>query len=233
MDLCEGNSPVTGEFPSQTPVTRSLDAFLDLHTWTNGWANHRDAGDMGRHCAHYDVTIMQLNVMKTPGNICEIPRETQRCSSQPFCQVIIVPACHLQLDCVGSRPWMREQNTRLDLLLYPLPRRLKCLNKNSSDCQADSMRALKHPHMPRPKSIVINLLARGRFGSNFIGVIFKRIIQKSSVSTCCEIVPRWMLQNLTNENSTFVQVKAWCRQATSHYLRQLWPRFMSLYGRRY
>ena len=29
--LCEGNSPVTGEFSSQRPVTRSFDAFFDLH----------------------------------------------------------------------------------------------------------------------------------------------------------------------------------------------------------
>ena len=26
--------------------------------WTNGWINHRDAGDLKRHCAHYDVTVM-------------------------------------------------------------------------------------------------------------------------------------------------------------------------------
>ena len=29
--LCAGNSPVTGEFPSQRPVTLSCDAFFDLH----------------------------------------------------------------------------------------------------------------------------------------------------------------------------------------------------------
>ena len=29
LTLCEGNSPVTGEFPSQRPVTRSFDAFFD------------------------------------------------------------------------------------------------------------------------------------------------------------------------------------------------------------
>ena len=28
--LCPGNSPVTGEFPSQRPVTRSFDVFFDL-----------------------------------------------------------------------------------------------------------------------------------------------------------------------------------------------------------
>ena len=30
LALCEGNPPVTGGFPSQRPVTRSLDVFYDL-----------------------------------------------------------------------------------------------------------------------------------------------------------------------------------------------------------
>ena len=30
LALCEGNSPVTGEFPSRRPVTRSFDVFFDL-----------------------------------------------------------------------------------------------------------------------------------------------------------------------------------------------------------
>ena len=35
LALCAGNSLVTGEFPAQRPVTRSFDAFLDLHQ--NKW----------------------------------------------------------------------------------------------------------------------------------------------------------------------------------------------------
>ena len=31
LALCGGNSPATGEFPSQRPVTRSFDVFFDLH----------------------------------------------------------------------------------------------------------------------------------------------------------------------------------------------------------
>ena len=31
LALCAGNSPVTGEFPSQRPATRSFDVFFDLH----------------------------------------------------------------------------------------------------------------------------------------------------------------------------------------------------------
>ena len=36
--------------------------------------------------------------------------------------------------------------------------------------------------------------------------------------------------DLTDDKSTLVQVMACCRQATSHYLSQCWPRFMSPYG---
>ena len=30
LAICAGNSPVTGEFPAQMPVTRSFDVFFDL-----------------------------------------------------------------------------------------------------------------------------------------------------------------------------------------------------------
>ena len=43
-----GEVTSTGEVPSQRPVTRSFDVFLGL------W----DAGDLRRHRAHYDVTVM-------------------------------------------------------------------------------------------------------------------------------------------------------------------------------
>ena len=31
LDICAGNSPVPGEFPTQRPVTQSFDVFFDLH----------------------------------------------------------------------------------------------------------------------------------------------------------------------------------------------------------
>ena len=31
LAICAGNSPVTGEFPAQRPVTRSFDVFFDRH----------------------------------------------------------------------------------------------------------------------------------------------------------------------------------------------------------
>ena len=39
-----------------------------------------------------------------------------------------------------------------------------------------------------------------------------------------------MPQNLANEKSVLVQVMHWCRQATSHYLSQCWPKSMTPCG---
>ena len=71
------NSPFTCEFPAQRPVTRSFDVFL-ICTWINGWVNNREAGDLRRHNAHYDVTVMVLIdisfiVMSMKLNVCVFP----------------------------------------------------------------------------------------------------------------------------------------------------------------
>ena len=55
--ICVGNSPVTGEFPAQRPVTRSFDVSFDLRL-NEGWVNNREAGDLKPRRTHYDVTIM-------------------------------------------------------------------------------------------------------------------------------------------------------------------------------
>ena len=39
-----------------------------------------------------------------------------------------------------------------------------------------------------------------------------------------------MPQDFTDDKSTLAQVTTWCRQATSHYLGQCWPRSVSPYG---
>ena len=63
LNLCAGNSPVTGEFPSQKPVTRSFDVFFDLrYACTTDWVNNRDAGGLRRHRAHYEVDVMTVSV---------------------------------------------------------------------------------------------------------------------------------------------------------------------------
>ena len=55
LDLCAGNSPVTGEFPAQSQWRGLL-----ICTWIHGWVNNREAGDLRRRGAHYDITVMHM-----------------------------------------------------------------------------------------------------------------------------------------------------------------------------
>ena len=73
-------------------------------------------------------------------------------------------------------------------------------------------------------------LSPGKYGDDFKSILFKLLIQNSSLGAHCKSVLRWMSQNLTSEMSTLVQVMAWCRQPTSHYLDQCCPRSLMPYG---
>ena len=56
LDICAGNSPVSGEFPAQRPVTRSFDIIFDVRlnkqlskqSW--GWWFEMQSGSLWRHC---------------------------------------------------------------------------------------------------------------------------------------------------------------------------------------
>ena len=61
-------------------------------------------------------------------------------------------------------------------------------------------------------------------------LIFKLILVIDDWGICCEIALIWMSLDFTDDQSTLVQVMAWCRQASSHYLSQCWPRYLSSYG---
>ena len=56
LALCAGNSPVTGEFPTQRPVTRSFDVFFDMRVNTRlskqswGWCFAPPVSSLWCHC---------------------------------------------------------------------------------------------------------------------------------------------------------------------------------------
>ena len=72
LAICVGNSPVPGEFPTQRPVTRSFDIFIDLHPnkrlskqWWGWWfetspcplRRHRNDSTVTRHMS---VNVSQI-----------------------------------------------------------------------------------------------------------------------------------------------------------------------------
>ena len=58
LAFCAGNSPVTGEFLAQRPVTRSFDVVFDLCP-KQQLANSGDGGDLRRNCSRCDVIVME------------------------------------------------------------------------------------------------------------------------------------------------------------------------------
>ena len=65
--LCAGNSPVTGEFPAQRPVTQSFDVFFDLYLYKRlrkqswGWWFETPSRPFWRHCnwQTHDFSVLQ------------------------------------------------------------------------------------------------------------------------------------------------------------------------------
>ena len=66
LAICAGNSPVSGEFSAQWPVTRSFDVFFDLcpnkrlskQSW--GWWFETPSGPLWRHSNRHRVIVSLL-----------------------------------------------------------------------------------------------------------------------------------------------------------------------------
>ena len=57
LAICAGNSPVTSETPHEGQGRGTL-MFSLICAWINGWVINREAGDLRRRRAHYDVTVI-------------------------------------------------------------------------------------------------------------------------------------------------------------------------------
>ena len=50
--------PLCGEFTSHKGQWRGALMFSLICAWINGWVNNGEAGNLRRHCAHYDVIVI-------------------------------------------------------------------------------------------------------------------------------------------------------------------------------
>ena len=69
LGFCVGNSPVTGEFPSQRPVTRSFDVFFDLRLnkqlskYSCVWWFETPPRSLLRHCSDNQYYENKINML--------------------------------------------------------------------------------------------------------------------------------------------------------------------------
>ena len=69
LALCAGTSPVTGESPTQRPVTRSFDVFFDLclnkrlSKQSQGWCFETPSRSLWRHCNVLSYTLASHEIL--------------------------------------------------------------------------------------------------------------------------------------------------------------------------
>ena len=120
---------------------------------------------------------------------------------------------------------VEEQNVDVGAELHHCLHCIICQSRTASN-----VKLLKVECGKQNDKALFNSLAPGKFECNFRYVISKRILVIAGWGISCEIALIWMPLDFTNDQSTLVQVMAWCRQATSHYLSQCWCRSLSPYG---
>ena len=121
---CAGNSPVTGKFPAQRPVTRSVEVFF-ICAWINSWVNNREAGDLRRHHAHYDAIVMYVCAFADACVWCASYHSTKTRNGDNFHEVngdmaltlhltfptwcLITQCLQLYKCCIGSREPLKSE----------------------------------------------------------------------------------------------------------------------------
>ena len=71
------------------PLTKASDAqlwfFSLICAWINGWVNNHEAGDLRRHCAHYDFIVIKPNCVTERSNYCTVSSSARSdVSVKPF-----------------------------------------------------------------------------------------------------------------------------------------------------
>ena len=92
LALCAGNSRVTGEFPSQRPVTRNFDVFSDLRlnkrlskqSW--GWWFETSSCPLRRHCN--EMHFLDRNVCILMGILLKVVSESPTAIKSASVQVM-------------------------------------------------------------------------------------------------------------------------------------------------
>ena len=87
LAICARNSPVSGEFPAQRPVTLSFDVFFDLRL-NNGWVNNGDAGDLRLYRAHSDVTVMWSHICSLSFGALTVPSLNPNSIRTSLCSIV-------------------------------------------------------------------------------------------------------------------------------------------------
>ena len=114
LAICAGNSPASGEFPDQRPVTRSFDVFFDLHLneqlskhW-RGWWFETPSWSLWRHRNDYSQWNHSY-VMQIPLQMCNSSlKHPHGCAACCFDVIMIPLVCRFILRIYYIYPYFSE-----------------------------------------------------------------------------------------------------------------------------
>ena len=122
LALCEGNSPVTGEFPSQRPVTRSSDVFFDLRlnkqlckqsTWRLLQRRCNAFSYLWRQVTQFRESVLPvihrcvISWWRDPTHVCEITIQWTICRTSRSSEDVCI-SCIKQLFCWAVKSYRKR-----------------------------------------------------------------------------------------------------------------------------
>ena len=228
-----GNSPHIGQW------CRAL-MFSLICAWTNGWANNRVADDLSLYCAHYEVTVM---IIDTIVHTLLDHQNSWYCtyrinmSSTATRKDFIYLYQYQEMIKKYIFFYVSKNNsimTRVKLLMaeinrhhgYRLHRNTVLLEMSYDDNwgRVDGLKklcqwigrwiVLRIEVVEKSHVVFIYSLSLGECSSDHELTILKFILKNDILIISCEIDPKWMPQDHTNERATLVQVMGcWCQAA--------------------
>ena len=105
LAICAGNSPVPVNSPHKGQWGEAL-MFSLICVWINGWVNNREAGDLRRHRAHYDVIVMlRFSFSTNYRRTFRFPRHNtasvKLLEPNPIFQVVMESLCNFAWGCLS------------------------------------------------------------------------------------------------------------------------------------
>ena len=109
--ICAGNSPVPVNSRHKGQWRGAL-MFSLICIWISGWVNNREAGDLRRYCAHYDVIVMRST---------SFPYWPMKMLHQWKTIIFMMPFCHHLFYCRLTLCWEKLIVMELPILLANKP----------------------------------------------------------------------------------------------------------------
>ena len=189
------NSPHKGQW-------RGALMFSLIFAWINGWVNNREAGDLRRHRAHYDVTVMTGDRW--------IPRT--KVQYREKCFHLITSSCQL---IIGHKQVQKNKTSILNFwnMLFMVPRIQ--INSKKSDYFGTKFETKRRIGLPTTS------LDHAFVKPLFVGCVYSCLNTTNSYRPYLRFVSNFVPRKYSLTDASITQNKAWSKVLNDHQIGNL------------